>query len=554
MRLSKYVVNYLVVIPLAINHLVIDPSIRRGFNHQIAIFNEYTMFVTFRTLKARVLGVVVLAIALTSCAGAWVIYDRTYELVTGALHEKMRSMLVQAESTTDSMSALVQGQAFDYERLTAELEAKGRSNYRDTIFYQTVPVVASWTAIRKSIEGSAITFRIVRENPRNPDNAPANAFERRILEKVQAPGVGSWFVVDREVGLVAYARPVKMSESCMFCHGDPMTSRTRDGKDVLGFKMEGWKPGELRGAYVLTAPLSLVDEPLWTGMAKAAVLSLFAAFLVLLLSSWVVLRINASLQASARRLSHSSATVTDAAEQVSRTGIDLSQGASEQAATLEETGASLEELSAVTRANADAAAGAKTISQEAKDFADSGLHHMGRMQLAMDEIKSASDQVSKIIRAIDEIAFQTNILALNAAAEAARAGEAGLGFAVVADEVRNLARRSTEAARETAGIIEQSLQKAHEGGVICNEVQDRLERIALKIQALDGTVFAISQASREQSQGIEMISVAVNQLSEVTQGNASNAESSAHAAVLLQAQAKDLHQLVAELQAIISGT
>lgn len=74
MRLSKYVVNYLVVIPLAINHLVIDPSIRRGFNHQIAIFNEYTMFVTFRTLKARVLGVVVLAIALTSCAGAWVIY------------------------------------------------------------------------------------------------------------------------------------------------------------------------------------------------------------------------------------------------------------------------------------------------------------------------------------------------------------------------------------------------------------------------------------------------------------------------------------------------
>ena len=181
-RLLEHMVNYLVVISLAINHLVIDPSIRRGFNHQIAIFNEYTMLVTFRTLRARVLGVVVLAIALTSCAGAWVIYDRTYELVTGALHEKMRSMLVQAESTTDSMSALVQGQAFDYERLTAELEAKGRSNYRDTIFYQTVPVVASWTAIRKSIEGSAITFRIVRENPRNLDNAPANAFERRILE------------------------------------------------------------------------------------------------------------------------------------------------------------------------------------------------------------------------------------------------------------------------------------------------------------------------------------------------------------------------------------
>jgi methyl-accepting chemotaxis protein len=530
----------------------IDPSFCRGFNCVPVNFVKKMFSAVFRTLGSRIVGVVCLAIVLTLATGLWVIYDRTYDLVTQSMRDKMQAMLVQAESTTDSMGALVEAQAFDYQRLTAELAAKGHENYRDTTFYQTVPVVASWAAIRQSIEGTPIAFRIVRDKPRNPDNAPANAFERRVLDTVQTPGTGSWFVVDREAGVVAYARPVTMSQSCMLCHGDPANSLTQDGKDVLGFTMEGWKPGELRGAYVLTAPLSEVDRPLWQGMRRALLWSLPAALAVLLLSAWVVVRINKSLYGTTRSLSANSEKLTEASEQVARTGMELSEGATEQAATLEETSASLEELNVVTRANAEAAAGAKDISAQAKEMTESGLEQMAQMQRAMADIKDASDRVSKIIRTIDEIAFQTNILALNAAAEAARAGQAGLGFAVVADEVRNLSRRSADAARETASIIELSLRTAQEGGDMCDGVQNRLEKISQKICALDETIVLISQASREQSQGIAMINTAVNQLSEVTQGNAANAESSANASVVLQQQAKDLHASVTAMQAMIS--
>ena len=220
---------------------------------------------------------------------------------------------------------------------------------------------------------------------------------------------------------------------------------------------------------------------------------------------------------------------------------------------MEETSASLEELHVVTRANAEAAAGAKDISAQAKEMTESGLVQMAQMQRAMADIKDASDRVSKIIRTIDEIAFQTNILALNAAAEAVRAGQAGLGFAVVADEVRNLSRRRADSARETASIIELSLRTAQEGGDMCDGVQSRLEKISQKIRALDETIVLISQASREQSQGIAMINTAVNQLSEVTQGNAANAESSANASVVLQQQARDLFTSVTAMQAMISG-
>ncbi len=494
-----------------------------------------------------------MAILLTLTVGVVVIYERTQDVVTTGLQDKMRAMLVQAESTTDSMGLLVEAKAFDHERLSAELRAKGLSNYRETTFYQTVPVVASWAAIRKSIEGTPIGFRIVRDQPRNPDNAPANAFERQLLDAVQKEGAPSAFVIDKGMGLAGYVRPVRMSSSCMLCHGHPATSRSGDGKDILGFPMEGWKPGEVRGAYILTVPLSEIDKPVREGVLRALLWSLPAGGLILLISMGIVLRINRRLQHTTVAMAGSSAQLTDMSQQVSRTGIELSEGASEQAATLEETSASLEELSVVTRANADAASGAKNISQEARELTAVGLAQMDRMQHAMEDIKIASDRVSKIIRTIDEIAFQTNILALNAAAEAARAGEAGLGFAVVADEVRNLARRSTEAARETAGIIEDSRTKAREGGAICGDVQRQLNGISDKILLLDDTVRKISQASIEQSQGIEMINSAVNQLSEVTQGNAANAESSANASVSLQQQARELHTLVSALRSMVSG-
>ncbi|HBA83439.1 MAG TPA: hypothetical protein DCZ95_05020, partial [Verrucomicrobia bacterium] len=163
-------------------------------------------------------------------------------------------------------------------------------------------------------------------------------------------------------------------------------------------------------------------------------------------------------------LSAGSEQVTSASSQVSSASQQLAQGASEQASSLEETSASLEEMASMTRQNADNATQANNIAREASSLAVGGVEAMTRMIGAIDKIKKSSDETAKIIKTIDEIAFQTNLLALNAAVEAARAGEAGKGFAVVAEEVRNLARRSAEAAKNTADLIE-GAQKNSEQGV-----------------------------------------------------------------------------------------
>jgi methyl-accepting chemotaxis protein len=166
----------------------------------------------------------------------------------------------------------------------------------------------------------------------------------------------------------------------------------------------------------------------------------------------------------------------------------------------------------------------------------------------MEAIKVSSDDIAKIIKTIDEIAFQTNILALNAAVEAARAGEAGMGFAVVADEVRNLAQRSAQAAKETAGKIEGAITKTGQGVEISSKVAQTLNEIVTKARQVDELVAEVASASREQTEGITQINTAVGQMDKVTQSNAANAEESAAAAEELNAQAEVMKQSVAELR------
>lgn len=228
----------------------------------------------FNSIGGRILLIVTLGIVLTLATSLYVIYHRTVKTVSHGLELEMRSILVQAEATTDSIGEMSQAGAFDYAKLSEELKTKGKENYKDTTFYKTIPVVAAWSAVGRAIEGTPIKFHVVRNDPRNKNNLPDTDLDRSLLKQVESEGKDEVFVLDEKAGMIAYARPVVMSQSCMACHGSPSNSVTGDGKDILGFQMENWKPGERRGAYILTVPMSELDGPVREGMIQAVSWSL----------------------------------------------------------------------------------------------------------------------------------------------------------------------------------------------------------------------------------------------------------------------------------------
>jgi len=267
----------------------------------------------------------------------------------------------------------------------------------------------------------------------------------------------------------------------------------------------------------------------------------------------LILGINRVLRRVSGRLNQGSAHVFNAAGQVATASRNLAEGSGEQAASIEQTSSSLEELASMTKRNAENAQKANDLARQARQAADKGAADMQTMNAAMEAIKVSSDDISKIIKTIDEIAFQTNILALNAAVEAARAGEAGMGFAVVAEEVRNLAQRSAQAAKETASKIESAISKTSQGVEISHTVAQTLNEIVTKARQVDELASEVAGASREQTQGITQINSAVAQMDRVTQSNAASAEESAAASEELNAEAGAMKQSVEELLQLIDG-
>jgi methyl-accepting chemotaxis protein len=228
------------------------------------------------------------------------------------------------------------------------------------------------------------------------------------------------------------------------------------------------------------------------------------------------------------------------ANQISDASQNLAQGSTEQAATVEELSASIQDVAEKTKKNAERAEDASQLSAAVKVNAQKGASQMAQMTEAVTEINTASQDISKVIKVIDDIAFQTNILALNAAVEAARAGEAGKGFAVVADEVRNLASKSAAAAKETGILIANSMNKAELGSQIASATAASLSEIVVGINKSTDLISEIAESSTAQSNAIGQINEGIMQVSEVVQKTSATAQECAASAEEQSAQASIL--------------
>ena len=242
-----------------------------------------------------------------------------------------------------------------------------------------------------------------------------------------------------------------------------------------------------------------------------------------------------------------------ASEEVASGSDSLAEGASRQAASLEETAALLQEIGHMTELNEGNTREAEKLAVETDKVVQSGATMVKEMIVAVQEISQASNETAKIIKTIDEIAFQTNLLSLNAAVEAARAGEAGAGFAVVANEVRMLAHRSAEAAKNTAELIGQAVERSDGGVELSRKVDESFTQISEVTSKVRTLIAEISEASVKQTGGLKQVNSAASEMESVTQGLAANSEESSAATNDLRHQTEHIVEMLAGLNCLVVG-
>ena len=252
-------------------------------------------------------------------------------------------------------------------------------------------------------------------------------------------------------------------------------------------------------------------------------------------------RMFGEIQSSTTQVSTGSKQIADGAQ-------SLAQGSTEQAASVQQLSSSISEIAKKTKDNSQMAEKAATLANNIKTSAEKGSGQMDEMMSAVKDINESSQNISKVIKSIDDIAFQTNILALNAAVEAARAGQHGKGFAVVAEEVRNLAAKSAEAAKDTESLIADSIAKAELGSKIADETSASLGEIVAGIGESSRLVGDIARSSEEQTVGIAQINTGIDQVANVVQQNSATAQQSAAASQEMSGQSDMLEQLISQFK------
>ncbi len=527
------------------------------------------------SIRSKLLLLVVLPVIVSTSVAIIVASININNQGIGGLKDKSTAVLSRMEAVRDFVAM----QGMLNETIDGILRNNKVGNIsieeREKVLKQ-VPIISSMRVGEKNASEEHYEFRIASAEPRNEKNR-ANKIEAQFIQRFEDGERGTLTYVDEENNTFWVMRPVLLDENqgCLVCHGDPVTSPFGNGKDILGDQMENWKHGDLRGMFVIKSELKPVQTRVNGAIANISFWGVLIAGLAILLGFIVIKRIvrvitqiktvskniaegdltdkleidsndelgelseNINSMTNAlnnvlKEVKESAESLANATQEISSSSGQISEGAQNQAAQFEEISSSVQNTAEIS----DKANRITRIAVEHADIAGKGMNDS---ITAMTQIKDSSSKINEAIKIITDISVQTNLLSLNAAVEAARAGQHGKGFAVVAAEVRKLAERSATSAKEIKEIIEKSMDQIASGVEVSKDagikIQDIIEGVNNTAEELD----SISIAAQEQAQAME-------KNTNITTSNAAAAEELAASADSLATQATNLNSMVAKFK------